>query len=415
MQNLTGTVGEGGANARHDVALVQALLVLIQRPAHLDPKKSKYLSAIDGECGDGTKEGIRRFQNDQVFGDAATGTSRAVAGATPGRIAPSDVTWTKLVAGAPTGFSDLRVLPGSKTAYIAATAAERDEALGLLDRFTFEDTFRAKVKEVVRVLHANTGLVASLCRWSETNCKAARRDFQTQYELLIDPTAPTSAGPGESNHNFGQAVDLGFKGLRWLRANGTVEEKESSWMHKLDPEQKATGESLFFWNVLRETGEQLGLFRGPESDRPHLQAWSDAKVSMPRRLVDLLNRVSVDRRMKWDVRWVKLEGKKKKVTRYQCDLGYGFDYFDVGSAAQIWTRQATINEQTLTAARAQAGRFATAMAVRSHGLAAPGLGASLGARGATPAVTAQDVVDMKNALRACFEAADRDWSRWTPS
>jgi hypothetical protein len=415
MQNLTGTVGEGGGNARHDVALVQALLAVTHRPANLDPKKSQYLTGIDGDCGDGTIGAIRRFQNDQIFGDAATGTSRAVAGATPGRIAPSDVTWTKLVAVVPNDFRDLRVLRGSKTVYVGAPATEREASVSLLDRFTFEATFRAKVAAVVNQLHADTGLVASLCRWSETNCKAARRDFQTQYELLIDPAGPTNAGPGESNHNFGQAVDLGFKDLRWLKPDGTVEEKESSWMHKLDPKQKATGESLFFWNVLRETGEKLGLFRGPEADRPHLQAWSDDKVSMPRRLVDLLNRVSVDRRMKWDVRWVKLPNKTRKSTCYQCDLGYGFDFFDVGSAAEIWTRQATINERTLTTARAQSGRFAAAMAVRSHGVAAPAMGASVGARGATPAVTAQDVADMKAALRAYFEAADREWARWTPS
>ncbi len=64
MQNLTGTVGEGGANARHDVALVKALLVLARRPANLDPMKPAYLGAIDGDCGDTTKAAIRRFQED---------------------------------------------------------------------------------------------------------------------------------------------------------------------------------------------------------------------------------------------------------------------------------------------------------------------------------------------------------------
>jgi hypothetical protein len=51
-----------------------------------------------------------------------------------------------------------------------------------------------------------------------------RRTFEAQYQLTLNVQngkAVTNAGPGESNHNYGQAVDIGFKALRWLKKDGT--------------------------------------------------------------------------------------------------------------------------------------------------------------------------------------------------
>ena len=77
-------------------------------------------------------------------------------------------------------------------------------------------------------------------------------------------------------------------------------------------------------------------------DRPHLQAWNDAGIDMAERLAAHLTGVG---RMRWT-------GRNQ---RYQSDLGFGGRLFEVGTAAQIWNRQATVNEATLTQARAQAG------------------------------------------------------------
>jgi peptidoglycan hydrolase-like protein with peptidoglycan-binding domain len=384
MQNLTASVGEGGVNARHDAALVQAYLVLANRPARVDPVQTRYLAVIDGDCGERTRRAIRQFQNDRVFGDPVSGTSRSVQGATPGLVLPGDLTWRTLTEAVPAACRDLRVLPGSKTVYIAGAGAERDASTGRATRLTFAATFRSSLITLINRMYDNHRLVVSVCREGD------RRTFQTQYELLTSGRNVTGAGPGESNHNFGQAADLGFEGLRWLRANGTTVENETSWLHQLDPSQTAQGESLFFWNVLRTTGIAAGLHRGPLADRPHLQAWSDAGVDMASRLADLLTRTG---RMRW----------RGRAQRYQCDLGCGGEFFDVGSAAQIWSRQAAITEATLTRARAQAARPAVA--------AGPAL-ARPGRTERPPAVTPQEVRDMRNALRADFEAADRDWQRW---
>ena len=62
---------------------------------------------------------------------------------------------------------------------------------------------------------------------------------------------------------------------------------------------------------------------------------------MATRLADLLTRAG---KMKWT-------GKDQ---RYQCDLGFGKDFYAVGTAAQIWNSQATVDAAMLTKARAAA-------------------------------------------------------------
>src|SRR5262245_50802797 len=104
MQVLSGTVGEAGTNARHDAALVQALLVLSKRPQFLDAKRPAYLGAIDGDFGNNSKRALRQFQDDQVFVSSDGRTSIELKGAKSGLVAPGDPTWLKLVAGVPAGF-----------------------------------------------------------------------------------------------------------------------------------------------------------------------------------------------------------------------------------------------------------------------------------------------------------------------
>lgn len=387
MQTLTGTVGDKGVNARHDVALVQAMLALTQRPARLDPGRAKYLSLIDGDCGKGTQAAIRQFQNDQVFVGPAGNALQAVPGATAGRVAPGDPTWTKLRAALPAEYSDLRALNGSKTVYVAATAEQASASVARVAQMTFGAAFRTLVIGLVGRIHSRHGIAIAVCREGD------RRSFQTQYELLTSGRGVTHAGPGESNHNFGQGVDLGFANLRWLRPDARVVENEDAWLHQLDPQQRVTGEALFFWDVLRSEGLQTGMHRGPLGDRPHLQAWPDAGIDMAARLADLLTRAG-------NMRWT---GRNQ---RYQCDLGFGGRFFDAGSAAQVWGGQATITVATLMQARAQAvARLdSAAMLVR--------VGALQPAASGTAAVTAQDVAAMQAALRADFVAADAGWQHW---
>jgi hypothetical protein len=295
-----------------------------------------------------------------------------------------------MVAALPADVAGLRALPQGKVVYLQATAEARDAAVARAVRSTFHPAFRARVIAVLNQVFERYGIAIGVCRDGD------RRTFATQYELLVSGRNVTHAGPGESNHNYGQGVDLGFAGLRWLRADGTVVDNEDSWLHQLDPGQTATGEALRFWNIIRTTGVELGLFRGPEADRPHLQAWNDGTLDMADRLAVHLTRSG---RMRWT-------GRRQ---RYQSDLGVGGRFFDVGTAAQIWSRQATVTMAMLAEARAQGAPAGAAVPGRhphAHGGAA--------GPAALPPVTGLDVAAMREALRADFDAADRHWEAWTP-
>ena len=388
MQTLSGSVGENGGNVRHDVALVQAILLLATRPTNLDAKGSRYLQGtIDGGCGNITKAAIRQFQADKVFVDASGNACQNVTGATAGLVVPGDVTWDKMVAAVPSEFGDLRVLAGSKIVYVAATQADVATRIAAANQMTFEAGFRSMIVNLINQVFQNHGIAIGVCRDGD------RRTFQRQYELLVSGRNVTNAGPGESNHNFGQAADLGFERLRWLREDATVVENETSWFHRLDPSEKGTRETAVFWTMLRNEGTRIGLFRGPVSDSPHLQAWSDAGIDMAARLAELLTRSG---RMRWT-------GARQ---RYQCDFGLGGAFFDVGTAAQVWNRQAPITADVLTRARAARARATPAPTPARP--AAPQAGARL----AAPAATAQDVMAMQAAMRADLEAADANWQAW---
>ena len=400
MQTLTGSVGEKGANNISDIALVQAILVKTQQAATRTTPPASYLASYDGICGGNTKAAIRAFQTDHVFVSSDGTQSVANPRATAGLVAPNDATWTKLVEKVATGFSDMRVLAGGKTVYVAATAAQLQAKITAAHALTFTPAFRTKVIACINRMHALYGIAIGVCSQGD------RRSFQTQYDLLTSGRGVTNAGPGESNHNFGMAVDLGFEGLRWLQSNGTVTENETSWLHRLDPNQVLVPEALKFWDALRTVGTsaEVGAFRGPVGDRPHLQNWNDAGVSMAARLADLLTRSGT-------MRWSATRGA------YSSDLGMGGDLYALGTAAQIWNRQATVTVDMLTRARAaQAARAGQQRPGMPLGAPNRPMQPSNPPQGAPrlPPVTQADVVAMQRELRRQFELADANWQNWTP-
>ena len=397
MQALTASVGENGVNNISDVALVQAIFVKTQRTATGTTPAAPYLVSYDGVCGSKTKAAIHAFQADHVFVSSNGMQSVVNPRATAGLVVPNDATWTKLVEKVATGFSDIRVLTGGKTVYIATTAAQLQAKITAVNALTFAPAFRTKVIACINRMHTLYGIAIGVCNHGD------RRDFQTQYNLLTSGGGVTNAGPGESNHNFGMAVDLGFEGLRWLQSNGMVTEYETSWLHRLH--SISASEELKFWDLLRTVGTsaEVGAFRGPVADRPHLQNWNDTGVSMAARLAELLTRSGT-------MRWNATRGA------YSSDLGMGGDLYALGPAAQIWNRQATVTVDMLTRGRAaQAARV---------GQQRPGMPPSAPNRpmqpgnppavSRLPPVTQVDVVAMQRELRHQFELADANWQNWTP-
>jgi hypothetical protein len=390
VQLISGSVGANGGNAVHDVALVQAILVKTTRPASADGRRAAgpYLASYNGAYDTTTLAAIKDFQTDNAPPRAAGATGAAPA--PTGLIAPGDATWAALLLRVPADFANLRVLPQGITVYVAATEAQLQAKLTLVAAMTFNAAFRNRVVACINAVHAAHGIAIGVVPRT-----GDRRTFETQYRLLLDPRGVTRAGPGESNHNFGQATDFSFARLRWLRANGTVVENEDDSLRQLDPPQQGAAPARIFWTTFQRIGTGLGLHRGPAGDHPHLQAWNDATVNMGRRLADLLQRSGA---MQWQ--------KGGRGTPYQCDFGFGGAFTaanNVGTAANVWALTATVTVATLTAARTAA---AVAAARRIGPRAVPA---------AVVPSTAVEVAAMKAALRAEMVLADANWQAWTPS
>ena len=382
MPEIIATVGEGGKNDASDVAIVQVMLLNA-----LNEKNQPYLNSYDGECGKHTKDAIVAFQKDHVFlqrpgyTDAGAGLAAAVGTIKPGIINPGDETFKKLTDALPDDFNDLRALEGCSVVYLPGSDADLASSRSDLSSRTLDDHFAVKVGQLLDEMYEEYGIVLSVTKGR--NAEGARRDFQTQYDLLfqLDENGKpvTHAGPGESNHNFGQAADVGFKGLRWLRADGSVEPDEAYWLNKLRKTRHGEAKALKFWEAMRDLAinGDAGLHRGPVDDRPHVQAWNDNLVDMADRLADLMNDVGT---MQW-------QGFKQV---YKCDFGLGGDYYRVGLAREIWNLAAPVKKQDLAKARQKASKAKT-----------------------PPVITDADIAEMRKSLKADFQAADDDWEKWT--
>jgi peptidoglycan hydrolase-like protein with peptidoglycan-binding domain len=197
MQALGHAVREGQTNKACDVALVQAALVKITHVPAPGKPAVPYLARYDGAFGKGTGDAITAFQTDRKLSGA---------GVTPGQVAPGDATFGALAAALPTGFADLRVLPAGKLVYLGATQAELSNRLTQAAGETFSATFRPKVTATNRKLFADNGIAVGV------DDDGGRRTLERQRVIRARIPKVTNTVPGESNHNFGGAVDLGFKG-----------------------------------------------------------------------------------------------------------------------------------------------------------------------------------------------------------
>lgn len=388
MQLINAAVGENATNATSDVALVQAILLKTIRAAAPNRPAGPYLRTYDGLPGAATTAAIKAFQADHLMVVAASRQSVLAANATLGQVKPRDATWAKLLAKVPADFTNLRVLSGGKIVYVQATAAELQSKIIAANALTFTDTFRKKVIACIAKMHADYGIAVGVCP------KGDRRTFQAQFQIRRDTPENTNAGPGESNHNYGMAMDIGFEGLRWLQSNGTVQAHEDPWLKYLHATKSA--EEARFWTVLRTVGTSaaVGAFCGPLSDSPHLQNWNDSTVSMTLRLAAHLQACGT---MKWSRSTV-----APGATTYKCDLGFGRAQYDVGTAMKIWDLNATLTAATLTQARDAAAAAAVVQAPRGTPAPRP-----------QPPATAADVTAMRMALRAQFDLADSKWQKWT--
>jgi hypothetical protein len=401
MADIVAKVGEKSPNNFYDVALIQAMLQVIR-----NPKNQPYLSAhYDGVCGSGTINAIKAFQTDNGtatmpvsapprsagFGlpplkPSLPGVMTPNPGMTPapsgqrfgfglptlsllddlGVIKPGGPTLDKLNELLPPQFKQIRSAPGLHFVYWSGSAGDASDSAATISSNTeLHEVFRKNVADLVKQMFDKYEIVLTLTP------SGGRRTFQKQYELKTGPGDVTNAGPGESNHNFGQAVDIGFNGFKWMTPIGMIV-TDDWWLNKMVKTHSHWVPEM--WRLRDAIGfDQLGMFKSnKDGDDIHIQRYSDDNVSVRKSLAKLLDTAGT---MNWRLQH-----------DYECNLGFtGGAFHPVGKATQIWDKSGPMQKAWIAA----------------------------GKHIAVTAVTDADVTAMRNALRADFEAAEAARDRWT--
>jgi LAS superfamily LD-carboxypeptidase LdcB len=389
MPDIKDSVGHNAINRKSDVAMVQAMLRVLK-----DANKRSYFNAdYDGNYNAALKFAILNFQNAHKLVPAeAKGPVVLAKGAAPdvknkeqlGRLIPNGPTLAKmntLLSAAHKDHKEMRIIDGTRTVYAPAdakAAAASEDAITAEE--DLEPGFRKNVAKLVHLMYERHKIVLSV------TTSGWRRTFQAQYDLTQqkDPKtgkAPTQAGPGESNHNFGRAVDIGLKGFKWLKGDGSWVTNETWWLHKLVA--AGGGKSDEMWAARNKIAvDELGLHASAlKGDLIHLQSFSDAKVSMRRSLADLLSRVG--QKMKWAA----------QAGGYATDFGLGGKkMYPVGKATDLWAEKAQVT-------KAVVAEIWTTSKKKAYKVTD---------------VKDADVTNLKNQLKGELQSAELEWTQWQP-
>ena len=386
MPEIRDSVGAGGTNAPHDVAMVQLMLRLVK-----NAKNAAYLGVdYTGIYDEATKNAIVAFQTDQKL-------LAAPANEKSGFIGKASQTFTKLKALVPAAYTSAQIIENTRTVYLAmAAATSKKSADAVQGSADLDPVFRGKVVNLVNQIYQQQKIALSI------PVDGARRTFAQQAAL--NP-AVTGAGPGESNHQYGRAVDIGFDGLKWVKGDGQIV-TDNYWLSAGGMPADKQNE---FWAARNKIAiNQLGLFKTNKAgDLIHLQAYDDANVSYARSLAALLNLVTVNKS-----RWEAVPGQPNK---YKNDFGLGGTTYPVGTAREIWAGNAPVTTADLVAAlNAKLAVNKTFDVLKFFGVPPVPKPA--------PPVPPLKVTDIKNTylrkirtgLKADFVSADQNWRKWKP-
>jgi peptidoglycan hydrolase-like protein with peptidoglycan-binding domain len=404
MPEVKKSVGDGGDNQVHDVALVQAMLVVVK-----NAKSAAYLAPpYTGTYDAGTKAAIAAFQQDHKLIEPPNYKPDAKNPAKFDKAAFVGVnseTLKQLTKALPADYQEMRIIENTRTVYLPMDqAAATANAAKINTHAELNASFRTTVAKLVTTMYDRHKIVLSI------PADGWRRDFAAQAKI---PPANTGSGPGESNHQYGQAVDIGMNGLRWIDGTGQIK-KDNFW---LDAAKMTYAKQQEFWNARNAIAiTQLGLFKTNKAgDFIHLQGFNDGTVSYRRSLASLLQSVSVG-----NMKWAAAGGKL-----YESDLGLGGARYGVGTAREIWDSKSAISKADL--AKALNAKIAADKAFNIEKFfklpAAPAVKNQAPAKQAgapAPAVLKEaDIKDaylasMRKMLKSEFESADKHWAKWKP-
>lgn len=350
MPDITASVGDGAVNKTHDVALVQAMLRVIKK------NNASYLSVnYDGTYAITTKTAITKFQNDyKLVTDKGIDKT--------GKIMPNGETLKKMNALLPQSHKTMRIITNTKTVYIAGSTADATSSkTAITGKQELDTDFRTKIGNLVQGMYDQHKIVLKVTGsgWART--------FAEQRAMTN-----TQAGPGESYHNFGRAVDIGFNGFKWVKGDGTIKQ-DNHWLSSLNAASSAKAAALWDARDAIALKAPVSVFSIKPYEIIHLQGCNDATTSAPRSLATLLNLAGT---MKWSASW----------PNYKSNLGKGNQYYPVGTAKQIWDGASTVSKADIA---------------KSRGVDAA-------------KITVKDVQQMKTALQADFQLAEQNWKKWKP-
>ena len=376
MPTLSASVGDAartkGVNKRHDVALVQVLLMTAK-----DPKtgKSYFGPHYEGTSGSATVGAIKAFQDSWTLASPPTppvpgagvkggtptagkpgATSPAPAPTPPapastekyGLIEPTSATFKKLVDEAVkvnADFKRLRALPNTKALYLEGSDLDLQARRKEIADSGLETTFKKAVLALVDAMFNSHKIV--LGGWNTKD--SFLRSFNNQHKSLGDGSSPLH--PGESLHQYGRAMDAGWRGLVWIQDDG-----KPSTIHT-GPDWDTMG-SKGYWRQNAFYDARNKIWESPPrgtgtiykiataNDPDHFQAYSQEPGYYPKTttvnlfvsLAALLTKVSADRgdKMKWEA--------GSPAHHYSCDLGLGGTPVGVGTADGIWQGNATLTK-----------------------------------------------------------------------
>ncbi len=179
--------------------------------------------------------------------------------------------------------------------------------------------FKKDIEKIIKEMH-NLGFAFGVMQ----SAKAGYRTFQTQND--IDPTK-TKAGPGESFHNYGLAVDLGV--LNWVDQEG--KSYNDFWLGLMDKIAKYKGFSSKIW---RKRNSFCGNdVHSLSFETIHLQGVPAAACGRTA-LSNCLNKAASNLN---DTSWEYRIADKK----YECNLGTKDTWKNIGTAKQMWAGNAT--------------------------------------------------------------------------
>jgi hypothetical protein len=428
MVDITKTVGDQGNNSSEDVALVQLMLRVVKNAKGQPYFGSNYNGAYDQTL----KTAILAFQQDQklvaAIAPAVPGGKQPVkapppAGLAekPGLVGPDSKTLTTLISKLPDNLKDIRIIPGTKTIYVEGKQGQAAISAATIRAETqLNEEFRGKIAQLVDTMYADHKIALDVepqTGW--------RRDFAAQVSVVNKNPDATGAGPGESPHQFGRAVDIGFKGFKWVAGDGSIK-NDNYW---LSAQAMQFVKQQEFWNARNAIAfNQLGLFKTNKAgDYIHVQGFADEKVGWGASLAKLLETTSPTK-AKWS-----LAGRVASKNTYKVDLGLG-TAVNVGASIQLWNGEAPISKADLVKAlnakltadpNFSIEKFfgvkaapAAPVANQKADVKAPPDQKAVPAKAAPLTETdikADYIKHLQNLLKTEMQAADQGWDSWVPT